>query len=841
MKKIALLFFLLLFTQVQAQPRTYSAADIRNGLKKLNTVGSVLYIAAHPDDENTRLISYLTGALHYRTGYLSLTRGDGGQNLIGEEQGRDLGIIRTQELLAARRIDGAEQFFTRAFDFGYSKNPAETFREWNKEEVLRDVVWVIRKFQPDIIICRFPTTGEGGHGHHTASAILAREAFHAAADPAKYPDQLQWVPLWKTERLLWNTFNFGSANTISEDQFKIDVGGYDPLSGKSYGETAAESRSQHRSQAFGTERRRGSQLEYFTTLEGKAPVHQLTDGIRTGWTRFSQSAFVGKEIEKIQAAFSDENPSQSVPALIKLYRSLQKTTSPEPGFSTWKSLKLEAIRELVAQCAGLYIEALSPLPYLTPGDSTVLQLSLINRSGLTVEWTQTDFGEFAENTVRPAASNVLLQKKLPFLLPVATPVSMPYGSLDPEALGFRENAEAPLHAYPEYREETKVHFSVKIAGETFRYTRPLAYKYVDPSRGEVYQPVVVAPPVAARAEGEALVFFPGVARTLKVQVKNFGTATEARVRLQLPEGWKSEPAFHTLTFLAQGDEKEVTFQLTAPESTVNRVTSLRIVTECGAQTYEYGWKTLQYEHIPAQLLFPPSTLRAVVTDVKRTTTRIGYIAGAGDKIPALLRELGYEVSLLGENDFSSGNFAHYEVIITGVRAFNTLSWLQFAQDKFQRFVENGGIVVVQYNTDRGLLSPVWGPYPLQLSRDRVTEENSEVVFLLPDHPLLRYPNRIDAADFEGWVQERGLYFPGQADAAYERLFRMHDQGGEPLDKALLYARVGKGHYIYTGLSFFRELPAGVPGAIRLFVNMISHQDAPEMETGKSEAIRKEKK
>ncbi len=358
MKRIFLLSICLI-SQLYAQ----NSAEILQSLKKLNTVGSVLYIAAHPDDENTRLLAYLAKERNLRTGYLSLTRGDGGQNLIGKEQGEALGLIRTQELLAARRIDGAEQFFTRANDFGFSKNPEETFSIWNKDSILADVVLAIRKFKPDVIICRFPTTGEGGHGHHTASAILALEAFDAAADAKRFPEQLAYTQVWQAKRIFWNTFNFGTTNTTAPDQLKIDVGVFNPLLGKSYGEIAAESRSMHKSQGFGSAKSRGESIEYFKLLKGDSAKKDLFDGINQTWTRFAETASLQKMIDSCIANFNPQKPENSVNNLIRIYKKINSLNDSITDVDYWKYKKLIECKEIILACTGLWMEAIADNSY----------------------------------------------------------------------------------------------------------------------------------------------------------------------------------------------------------------------------------------------------------------------------------------------------------------------------------------------------------------------------------------------------------------------------------------------------------------------------------------------
>ncbi len=426
-----LLVFLAFSVKAVCQPpKAYSSSQIFEQIKKLNVLGSVLYVAAHPDDENTRLLAYLANEKLYRTGYLSITRGDGGQNLIGNEQGVELGLIRTQELLSARRIDGAEQFFTRAFDFGFTKSPVETFQFWDKEKILSDVVWVIRKFQPDVIITRFPTTGEGGHGQHTASAILAGEAFEAAADPTKFPEQFKYgVKPWQAKRLLWNTFNFGSVNTERPDQFKVDAGGYNSLLGKSYGEIAAESRSQHKSQGFGVPSSRGSQLEYFKTIKGDAPQKDLMDGVTTNWERVNGGAFQSALTEVIKS-YSFQQPQNSVPALLKIYNDLKKS-----GEGYWRDEKLKEMELVIKECMGLYLEATTNSMYAVQGDSLRINLSFDNRVGNTVSISSVKIrdNEFALSNQLPVNENV--NQSVSVLIPGNAKISQPYWLEEPMTKG----------------------------------------------------------------------------------------------------------------------------------------------------------------------------------------------------------------------------------------------------------------------------------------------------------------------------------------------------------------------------------------------------------------------
>ena len=483
-KQILFLFFVAFFCEAKAQtPKSYTSAEILLQLKKLNVLGSVLYIAAHPDDENTRLLAYLANEKLYRTGYLSLTRGDGGQNLIGDEQGVDLGLIRTQELLAARRIDGAEQFFSRAFDFGYSKSPEEAMKFWGHDKILSDVVWVIRKFRPDVIITRFPTTGEGGHGHHTASAILAGEAFDAAADPTKFPEQLKYVSVWQAKRLLWNTFNFGSTNTQSNDQFKMECGDYNPILGKSYGEIAAASRSQHKSQGFGVPAQRGSVIEYFKTIKGPAPVTDLMDGVNTGWDRLlfggqlvsrpAREDNAHNLIDSIIKTFSVEHPEKSIAPLVRLSDKIESVSD-----DYWKDQKVNAVKEIIQNCSGLFMDATTNTQYAVQGDSLKINLVVNNRSGaniLSADAHLNDdyviFDQLKKNTNSVQSYTMFIRPSAKLTQPYWLQSPMEKGSFnvtDQQQIGKGES------------DPFNVMFSMLIEGKEFKFTKPVRYKFTDP-------------------------------------------------------------------------------------------------------------------------------------------------------------------------------------------------------------------------------------------------------------------------------------------------------------------------------------------------------------------------
>jgi LmbE family N-acetylglucosaminyl deacetylase len=808
---IALFLFTAIFSKAQTNPPT-DLGSIQQNFKKLNVLGSVLYVAAHPDDENTRLLAYLAQEKHYRTGYVSLTRGDGGQNLIGNEQSELLGLIRTQELLAARRIDGAEQFFTRANDFGFSKGPEETLKIWDKEKVLGDVVWVIRKFRPDVIICRFPTTGEGGHGHHTSSAILAQEAFAAAADPSRYPEQLKYVKPWQAKRLLWNTFSFGSINTTAADQFKINVGVYNQTLGKGYGEIAAESRSNHKSQGFGSAKVRGESYEYFKTILGDAPQNDLMDGVNITWKRVKDGDAVEATLGVIAKSFNAENPEKSVPALIQLLGKVERVSDVY-----WREQKVKELSNFIAACSGLWFEAYATEATYALGDKINIKAQAINRFSNHVKINSIT----SEDNTVALDSKVLPENQLQSFDAsiTASRLIQPYWLAQPHPIGIYTLPDNTLAGNPENPDLPKVTFQFIIEGKPVSIDRRLVYKFVDPVRGEVYQPLEITPPVTANIDGKDYIFSAEQPQTVLINLKSF-TKASGSISLKPIIGWKISPEKIDFTDRDKNDEWSVAFTIT-PTDTKPKTAELEAVVNANGKPFSLSLRRIRYDHVPAITLFPPAQTKLVYLDMKTTGKKIGYLAGAGDQMPEALRQVGYEVRMLTENDVMNSDLSVYDAIVTGVRAYNVNERLVYEQPKLLEYVKNGGNLVVQYNNNNGIVVKQIGPYPFTVVNRRVTDENADVTVLDKENPVLNYPNKITADDFKGWIQERGLYFVTNIDPQYKAVFQMNDKGEESLNGSLIVGDYGKGRFVYTSLAFFRELPAGVPGAYRLFINLLS--------------------
>ena len=819
---IALLFVLPVSGQT---PPAYTSADIFLQLKKLKVLGSVLYIAAHPDDENTRLLAWLARERLYRTGYLSLTRGDGGQNLIGDEQGIDLGLIRTQELLAARRTDGAEQFFSRAFDFGFSKSTDEAMEKWGKEKVLSDAVWIIRKFQPDIIITRFPEDSRAGHGHHSASAVVAHEAFRAAADPNRFPEQFKHgVQPWKVKRIMWNTFNFGSTNTTSSDQLKIDVGGYNALVGKSYGEIAAESRSQHKSQGFGVPASRGAQLEYFSFTEGDAPQNDLMDGVNISWSKMEGGSTIDTMIDDILTHYSLANPETSIPALVNLYKTMQGLKD-----TYWKKQKQEEVQRLIEQCSGLWLEATTGNELAVEGDSIKVNIAINNRLGVPIQLNKINLDVLDTTLAMNLEKNRNVNLQKTFYVFTTKPISQPYWLEQKMSEGSFNVNDQLLIGKPQNEPAYQALFHLVIAGQPFTFTKPVQYKHTDPVKGELYQPLVVVPSSTVTTEPSVIIFRKNEKQSAEVAItvtanKQF-TGYKAKIskRLTYDNSTKTDSNFT----VQPGMQRQYIFAIDnamlkdKEQDFVQAFVELKNGSE--EQPAYLNLNNIRYDHIPHIQYFYQDAIKVLNIDIKTVGKKIGYIEGAGDKVTIALQQMGYEVTVLKEKDITPFMLKQFDAVITGIRAYNVHDYLEGKHEVLMDYVKNGGNLIVQYNTSNFISSVTAkiGPYPFAISRNRVTDETATVNFLLPNHPVLNYPNKITAKDFNNWVQERGIYFADQLDSTYEAPLSMADPNEKEQKGSLIIANYGKGKFVYTGLVFFRELPAGVPGAYRLLANIIA--------------------
>lgn len=826
----SLALFCLLPVFAQQHRRPPSSDEIRFRLEKVRTVGRVLMIAAHPDDENTNFLAYCARGRKLKTAYLSLTRGEGGQNLIGSEQGPYMGVIRTQELLAARRIDGAEQMFSRAIDFGFSKSADECLKSWGKQDVLSDVVWVIRKFRPDVIVLRFSGTPRDGHGMHQASALLGKEAFRAAADPQQFPEQLKWVQPWQAKRIYWNAFSF---NREQEQELakegglvKIDLGAFDPLSGYSFGELAGLSRSQHRSQGMGAEERRGSVPNYFKLVDGTPGQSDLFDGVDLTWNRISGGAAVNAALEHAQAAFDPDHPDRLLPSLLearKLIAGLKEEDAQE---------KLNELDELIAMSAGLWLDFSTSTPEATPGTSVNVSMNAVSRLCPEV---RIDAVKLAGVAGAPALLTTAqtLEVNKPFTREVA--VSLPKDQEYTQPFWLKLPAKGNLYTLPSLQDvgmaeaptQLVAKAQINVKGSDIALECPVRYRYVDRVRGEMQRPFVVLPPVSLRLSHSTLVFPSPEPQTVRVTVHAQKGAVAGNTTLQVPDGWKVEPTTAPFHLNERGQEIALAFQVTP----VKGESSGRIKATASMDGVNVASDVVRigYEHIPPQTIMPPAEAKALREDVRISAKRVGYVMGAGDDVPSALEQLGCDVTLLSSSDLAMGDLSRFDAIVTGVRAWNVREDLIANYERLWDYAKQGGTVVVQYNVwdprfggnDAVSSLKNIGPWPITLSRDRVAVEDVPVEMLSAQHPLLNSPNKIVSHDFDGWVQERGLYFPTKWDSRYETLLSMHDPDEPALKGAILYTRVGKGTYVLTTLSWFRQLPAGVPGAYKIFANLVS--------------------
>jgi LmbE family N-acetylglucosaminyl deacetylase len=822
----AIFLFLITLTSVSAQqPQKPNAVEIYNQIQKLNFLGTVLYIAAHPDDENTRLISYLSNEKHARTGYLSLTRGDGGQNLIGPELRELLGVIRTQELIEARKIDGGEQFFSRANDFGYSKNPDETLAIWNKDEVLSDVVYIIRKFQPDIIINRFDARSPGTtHGHHTSSAMLSLEAFDKVNDASAYPNQLNLVQTWLPKRIFFNTswWFYGSKEKFEKadksNLINLKTGVYYQSIGKSNQEIAALSRSRHQSQGFGSTGVRGDDDEYLEFLKGDVLKDKgnLFDGIDTSWNRVSGGKAIGELLTTVEKNFDFKNPAASVPDLVKAYTMIQALNE-----NHWKPIKSDEIKKIIAACAGLYLEALAENQDVAPGNTIKVKTEAINRSDIPMQLT--GFKTFPESIttlqVYDLKNNSPQNNTFELTLPETTEYTQPYWLKEKGTVGMYRVDDQKNIGIPDVIREIKVTFNILINNVMIPFERNVIYKYNDDVKGEVYKPFDVVPIVTTSILDKIAIFNTDKSKTIAVKIKSGKDDVKGDLQLELPQNWKVVPQSIPFTLAKKGEEQTVYFQVSPPKIAAE-ITAQCIATVDGKK-YDKEQFNINYEHISKQQVLKPSEARLIHLDIKTGNEKIAYIMGAGDEVPKSLRQMGYAVTILKPEEITKERLSNFNVVMTGIRAYNTVNALAFKQSILFDFVKEGHTMIVQYNTLDDIVTKDIAPFPLKISRDRVTDENAKTDFLEPNNPVLNYPNKITSKDFEGWKQEQGLYYPSEWDKAFTPILSSSDKGESAKKGALLIAKYGKGNYVYTGLSFFRELPEGVPGAFRLMANIIS--------------------
>ena len=816
-----LLIFLLTFQSLISQ----NSSEIYSKLEKLNVLGSLLHVGAHPDDENTNLISYFSNKYNVETTYLSLTRGDGGQNLIGSELKDELGVIRTQELIAARKVDGANQLFTSAKDFGYSRNPEETLRIWNKKKLLDEIVSHIRTIQPDIIINRFDHRTSGRtHGHHTSSAILSDKAFDLAANKNEFRDQLNSLSTWEPKRLFLNVswFFYGSQDNFSrvnkKDFIKFDYSEYNTLRGKTYEEISAESRSQHKSQGFGRSANPGGpKWGYLELIKGKnIDSNNPFEGIDISWNRIKGGKKIDELIKNLLNNFDFKTPEKNVSALINIYNNIEKLDD-----SYWKNKKINDLKEIIIECLGLNIQLNSKNMLGTPNNSETFNLKIVNPSNVDVliKNIKTNERNIPINLI--LSNNNLLEKKVK--INTNDRITTPYWLTSEGDLGMFNVKNDENNGLPETQPSISANINIEINGSQINLIKYPFYRFTDPINGEVIIPFTIVPKMTLNLDQQVYIFYNSEPKQIFVSVNAHAEKIEGNLTLKIPDGWEIDPENHKINLDKKGEQKTYVFNVSAKNKNSGII---KPIVEIENQSYSNSLIEIDYPHITKQFIVKPSYAKANGIDLKNNVYRVGYIMGAGDKIPKTLENIGVDVVEIEPSQIKFENIKYLKTIILGIRSFNVIDELRSKNRVLWEYVKNGGTLIIQYNTTRGLKTNEIAPYKLKLSRDRVTDENSKFKILNKSHPIFNYPNKIENYDFNNWVQERGLYFPSSWSDKFEPHIEFSDYDQIITKGGLLSASYGNGKIIYTGLSFFRQLPAGVSGAYRLFINLINygHQD-----------------
>lgn len=807
--KIIYILCLFFIQNILAQkPQTPTPSEIYFKMEQLNVLASALYIAAHPDDENTRLITYLTHHEKAHTNYLSLTRGNGGQNLISNELGTDLGVIRTNELWNARKIDGGHQFFSTADDFGYSKHPKEAFEKWNKTSLLQQMVYMIRKEQPDVIINRFDHRTEGTtHGHHTASAQLSKEAF-ALANDASYKIQEEELNIWQPKRLFFNAswFFFGSKKAFEKaDKSKyipLNIGVFYKQVGKNNQEIASLSRSQHQSQGFGDLSSRGDEIDYVELIDGeKLKSNNLFEGIDTSWNRIEGGQNIQPLVTQLINEYDFKNPSKSLNLLTKIYTEIEKL--PE---SIWKTRKQNEVKELIKDCSGLFLDLTTNQPYVTPNEKVDIRVEVANRANQNIVLKE----------VKINNDKTIINKSLANQEVFYDYFQREFTNQDYTNFKFIDTFN---DFKTQFYQNNKNEITLEINNVPVSFPVEIQYRYKDVVKGEIYKPFHVVPKVSVQFKQAVYLSNNDKQQNISVVLSNYSdedvngkivtTANYMGLHAAKPQ---KEIAFSL-------NKKEKNKEINFDDDSYNY--SVRLVNNSTQTLSSNETKWIDYEHIPLNYYIKPSTTKVISFDNSQLKKqRIGYIMGAGDEIPQVLQNVGYQVDLIDLKSIKKEELAKYETIILGIRAFNTEDELAVKNQWLFDYAKNGGTVIVQYVTNINLKTENIAPFNLKIGKTRVTDENAVVNFINPNEQVLNYPFKITQKNFQNWIQEQGLYYADNFSNDFTPVFSSHDPNEKPTKGGLIIASYGKGYYIYTGLSFFRQLPIGNIGALELFINLI---------------------
>lgn len=867
--KILCLFVLIASLAATAtQPaEDRGAMGLAQALNRLDVVASVLHTGAHPDDENSALLSWLSRGQGARTAYLSITRGDGGQNLLGTELFEELGVIRTEELLGARRLDGAQQFFTPNYEFGFSKTAEEGMEKWGHDKVLGDFVRVIRQFRPEIIVSRFTGTAADGHGHHQVAGIITQEAFKAAADPTLFPE---YGKPWQAKKLYLNGGGGGARGAPgggaqaggaaggrgggqgaavpaapAPPSITINTGEFDAALGRSYAEIAAEGRSLHRSQSQGSAQNRGpsnTSLQLVQKSVNVADTAALFDGViykikdlgQLDPTITADVADLEQRITAIRQKVNLIHPAEIVSDLTSAMQQLQRirTKSANEQVQFLLTQKEADFQEATRLASGLVIDVIAADETVVPGQTFNMTVSIINGGPYTYSAPRItpDLPAGWTATPRPATGSIQPGQRMDQIFSVTVPMkaafTQPYWLQVPRQgdrfvwpAGSAVNMpfDAPL---------LQTRAQLDYNGATISLSHPAEFRRTDGMLGEQRSLVKVVPALSVRMTPDvAVIPLSGNRKkefTVTVENQNT-TAIESEVRLTIPAGWTVDPAVRTLKFTRQGERATAQFTVTAPAKAGDF--KVQATVKAGTQEFKTGYTPITYPHIETRYIYNAAESKAEVFDVQTLVTSVGYVDGAGDLIPEALQQLGVKVTRLTAQDLATADLSKFQTIVLGVRAYGVREDLVTNNKRLLDYVSNGGTVIAQYERAAETQRNQFGPYPFTINDNgRVTKEEAPVKILNPSLPLFNFPNKISQADFDGWVQERGNYFLSAWDPQYTPLLESADPNEMPQQGGMVMAKVGKGSYIYTGYGFFRQLPAGVPGAFRLFANLVSKEN-----------------
>lgn len=784
------------------------AAGTHLALKRLGTNISVLHITAHPDDEDAALLTYLSRGRGFRTALLSLNRGEGGANLAGPELYDALGVLRTEEFLAATRYYGVELFFTRTVDFGFSRRMDETLEHWSKETVLRDVVRFVRRYRPDIIVARFHGKARDGHGNHQTAGLMAQEAWRAAADPKQFPDA---GPAWEVKKL------YLSARASEPWTLKIDTGQYDALLGATYREIGSWGYRQHRTQGMAAvPAPRGQSWSYLQLIENRAGERGSEEDIAAGLT--ATSGFEVKEFDPLQpwtiasqlVGISRTKPQQATDAMNRaLGLEFEAAVDPSGPVSPF-----QVAETLAAAVPGQRFSVTARVHQHSPASIEPVSLRMTAPSGWSVRETRRD----------------RMEAQFEVIVPENATGTRPYWSRESE---YRDHLyridRAEFEFLPFAPPELQAEFTYRVEGAEFVLRESVRTQSIDRLRGPQQRQLTVVPAVSLTVSPRFGILMPGRQDTIiEVELRS-NAAVQGSVQLELPPGWIADPSRAPFEFQQAGEIRQQSFKVSRPAKTdAGGAVQVRAIAEAGGRKYSEGYIVAGYPGLEPHHVYRPAIARLQNVDVRVAPgARVGYIAGAGDEIPAALAQLGVPVTALTPEDLASRDFSQFTAIVVGVRASAVRPDWKAHRERLLEYVQNGGHLIVQYQTAEFDEAP-YGPFPYKLTSraDEVSEEAATVTMLAPGHSLFESPNRITSSDWDGWVEERGSKFMTEWDGRYTAIVESHDRDQPPLRGGLLQAQFGKGLWTYAALAFYRQLPAGVPGAYRLFANLISQRAQP---------------